>query len=35
MEQDWLRRVASTRVLQLTDLGRQELQHHLGVKLME
>jgi DNA-binding transcriptional ArsR family regulator len=34
IEQRWLRRVASSRVLQLTDLGRQELQHHLGVELM-
>ena len=34
IEQGWLRRVASSRVLQLTDLGRQELQHHLGLELM-
>jgi DNA-binding transcriptional ArsR family regulator len=33
IEQGWVRRVASSRVLQLTDLGRNELQHHLGVEL--
>ena len=32
-EQQWIRRVASSRVLQLTDLGRQELRQHLGIEL--
>jgi len=32
-EQQWIRRVASSRVLQLTDLGRQDLRQHLGIEL--
>jgi len=32
LEQQWVRRVASSRVIQLTDLGRKELPQHLGLK---
>ena len=32
-EQQWVRRVACSRVLQLTEPGRQELRRHLGLEL--